>query len=81
MLEFAGKLLGLSLRTKEHLPFQFPSIIWKGILGQKIDRSDLMVRAWFALPRHCRPPPPPTLSLPPSLSPPLSLSLSLCLAS
>ena len=33
MLEFLGKLIGLSLRTKACLPFAFPSIVWKAVAG------------------------------------------------
>ena len=72
MLEFLGKLMGLSLRTKVRreardahfmtthahahslpvlciyqtpqacLPFSFPSIVWKGLLGEKPSFDDLM---------------------------------------
>lgn len=32
MLRFVGRLMGLSLRTRLCLPFQFPSMIWKRML-------------------------------------------------
>ena len=33
MLEFLGKLMGLSLRTKACLPFAFPSLVWRAVAG------------------------------------------------
>jgi hypothetical protein len=33
MLEFLGKLMGVSLRTNLCLPFRLPSVVWKGLLG------------------------------------------------
>ena len=33
MFEFVGKLMGVSLRTKATLPFNFPSLVWKAVLG------------------------------------------------
>jgi len=41
MLEFVGKLMGISLRTKATLPFNFPSFVWKGVLGQPLNATDL----------------------------------------
>ena len=41
MFEFVGKLMGLSLRTKATLPFCFPSLVWKGVVGSALDESDL----------------------------------------
>jgi hypothetical protein len=41
MFEFVGKLMGHSLRTKATLPFNFPSFVWKGVVGQPIEDSDL----------------------------------------
>lgn len=41
MLEFVGKLMGISLRTKATLPFNFPSFVYKGLLGQPIELADL----------------------------------------
>lgn len=49
MLEFLGKLMGLSLRTKACLPFSFPSIVWKGLLGERPAFDDLVATdAMFA---------------------------------
>ena len=42
MLEFVGRLAGMSLRFKASLPFLFPSIIWKQLCGQRVDEEDLM---------------------------------------
>lgn len=41
MYEFVGKLLGISLRTRGDFPFAFPSLVWKQLIGQRLDRSDL----------------------------------------
>jgi hypothetical protein len=41
MFEFVGKLMGLSLRTKATLPFNFPSLVWKGVVGAALEESDL----------------------------------------
>ena len=41
MFEFTGKIMGLSLRTRAAMPFQLPSIVWRALLGQPVDRSDL----------------------------------------
>jgi hypothetical protein len=58
MLEFAGRFMGLSLRTKACLPFLFPSLVWKALVGEKPTFTDL---AQFDTPladtldrmRHC----------------------------
>jgi E3 ubiquitin-protein ligase HERC2 len=42
MLEFAGRLMGLSLRTKACLSFSFPSIVWKAINGDALHFTDLV---------------------------------------
>jgi hypothetical protein len=39
--EFLGKMMGVSLRVQLCLPFAFPSIVWKQIVGSKITMSDL----------------------------------------
>ncbi len=44
MFEFVGKLMGLSLRFKQALPFTFPSMVWKQMLGLPVDIKDLEVR-------------------------------------
>lgn len=41
--EFVGKLIGISIRTKNTLDLTFPSVIWKPLTGQRIERSDLEV--------------------------------------
>lgn len=41
MYEFVGVLMGIALRTKQVLGFDFPSIMWKQLLNQKVDISDL----------------------------------------
>jgi hypothetical protein len=41
MFEFVGKLMGVSLRTKATLPFNFPSLVWKGCVGSNIEVSDI----------------------------------------
>ncbi|KAL8014587.1 putative HECT domain, B30.2/SPRY domain, Zinc finger, RanBP2-type, glycosyl transferase, family 48 [Plasmopara halstedii] len=41
MFGFVGQLLGISLRTHGDFPFMFPSLVWKQLLGQTLDRADL----------------------------------------
>nr|CCA25867.1 HECT E3 ubiquitin ligase putative [Albugo laibachii Nc14] len=41
MFEFVGKLMGISLRTRGDFPFAFPSLVWKQLIGQRLDRIDL----------------------------------------
>jgi len=41
MLEFVGKLMGMSLRAKLTLPFSFPSILWKLLIGEQVGIGDL----------------------------------------
>jgi hypothetical protein len=41
MYEFVGVLMGLGMTSKFPLPLDLPSVVWKGILGQTADRSDL----------------------------------------
>ena len=41
MYEFVGMLMGISLRTKATLPFSFPSFVWRGLLNQQREWSDL----------------------------------------
>lgn len=49
MLEFVGRFMGMSLRTKACLPFDFPSIVWKYIVGDRPTFSDLIhIDAAFA---------------------------------
>ena len=39
--EFIGKLIGISIRTKNTLDLSFPSIIWKPLVFTKLEWSDL----------------------------------------
>ncbi len=41
MFEFVGKLMGMSLRAKLYLPFEFPHLIWKKIVGEEVLQDDL----------------------------------------
>eukprot|EP01119_Soliformovum_irregulare_P010328 TRINITY_DN2538_c2_g1_i2.p1 TRINITY_DN2538_c2_g1~~TRINITY_DN2538_c2_g1_i2.p1 ORF type:complete len:2760 (-),score=753.14 TRINITY_DN2538_c2_g1_i2:11-8005(-) len=39
--EFVGKILGIAIRTKNVLDLSLPSVLWKPLVGMRIDRSDL----------------------------------------
>jgi E3 ubiquitin-protein ligase HERC1 len=41
MFSFLGKLMGISLRHKHYLPFQFPPMVWKLLIGGNITVEDL----------------------------------------
>ena len=41
MFEFVGKLMGISVRTKALLPFEFAPLVWKLLAGEKLTREDL----------------------------------------
>jgi hypothetical protein len=41
MYEFVGALMGIALRTKAPLPIDVPSVVWKLLLDQRVDVSDL----------------------------------------
>lgn len=41
MFSFVGVLMGVSLRRQASLPFAFPSVVWKRLLGVDVDRDDL----------------------------------------
>ena len=41
MLDFVGKLMGMSLRAKLTLPFSFPSIVWKTFTKESYNIRDL----------------------------------------
>ena len=41
MFEFIGKLMGMSLRAKLCLPFEFPTLIWKKLASEPVTLSDL----------------------------------------
>lgn len=40
-LEFVGRLMGVSLRTKATMPFFFTSIVWKAMIGERPTFADL----------------------------------------
>jgi len=40
MFEFLGKLIGISMRHKLYLVFEFPAIIWKQLVGQTVAERD-----------------------------------------
>jgi hypothetical protein len=40
MFEFIGRLMGTSLRVKLCLPFEFPSVIWKLLVGDDLIEED-----------------------------------------
>jgi hypothetical protein len=42
MFEFLGKMMGMSLRVKLYLPFEFPPIVWKLLVGETPTFDDLM---------------------------------------
>jgi len=41
MFEFLGALMGIALRTKAPLPIDVPSVVWKLLLNQRVEVSDL----------------------------------------
>jgi len=41
MLEMLGRFMGLSLRHESCLPFDFPSVVWRRLLGQPTGFGDL----------------------------------------
>jgi hypothetical protein len=41
MFNFVGKLMAMSIRVKLCLPFEFPSLIWKKIVGEEVGKHDL----------------------------------------
>ena len=41
MLEFFGKLMGLALRTHDHMPLDLPSLLWKQLVGSEVTFADL----------------------------------------
>jgi len=42
MFEFLGKLMGLAIRSKDLLPLDLPSIVWKGIIGERVTEADVI---------------------------------------
>jgi len=42
MFEFLGKMMGLAIRSRELLNLDFPSIIWKGLIGDEITEQDVL---------------------------------------
>ena len=41
--EFVGKLMGIALRTKNYLEFQYAPIVWKLLVGQVPTEHDIMM--------------------------------------
>jgi HECT-domain (ubiquitin-transferase) len=41
MFEFLGKLFGIAIRNKENLNLSIASVVWKRIVGEEADASDL----------------------------------------
>jgi hypothetical protein len=41
MFEFIGRMMGRALRTKADMAFDFPLLIWKKIMGETVDITDL----------------------------------------
>ena len=41
MFEFIGKLMGVAIRGRHYLNLDLPSIVWKPLVGNDIDMSDL----------------------------------------
>lgn len=41
MYHFLGRLMGAALRTSFTLPLSLPSLVWKQLLGESVDESDL----------------------------------------
>ena len=41
MYQFVGVWMGISFRTKANLPFMFPSIVWKPLVGIDLKFDDL----------------------------------------
>lgn len=41
MFELLGRLAGMSLRLKLALAFEWPSLVWKGLVGAPLDMQDL----------------------------------------
>lgn len=39
--EFIGRLIGIAIRTRNYLNLHFPSIVWKTLVGSRLDRNDL----------------------------------------
>ena len=39
--EFVGKLFGIAVCSQSPLALCFPSILWKKMVGEQVDRSDL----------------------------------------
>ena len=41
MFEFVGALIGMSIRCSQILNLNFPSLFWKSLIDEPLDRSDL----------------------------------------
>jgi len=42
MFEFVGKLMGLAMRTRSTLRLDFPSIVWKSLVNEKVTEDDVL---------------------------------------
>jgi len=42
MFHFLGRILGMSMRFKQSLPAQFPSIVWKYLTSEEITIEDVL---------------------------------------
>jgi E3 ubiquitin-protein ligase HERC2 len=42
MYEFVGKLMGLAIRTRTPLDLDFPSIVWKPLVGDVVTEEDVL---------------------------------------
>lgn len=43
MFEFVGALIGMSIRCSQILNLNFPSLFWKKLIDEPLDRSDLNI--------------------------------------
>jgi len=49
MFEFLGKLFGIAIRTKSYMSLDLPSIVWKPLVNQQVDISDVLAMDCLAL--------------------------------
>ena len=42
MFELVGKLMAMSIRSKACLPFEFPPLVWKKLVGEDTSKDDLL---------------------------------------
>lgn len=53
MYEFLGAVMGCSVRTKNFLNLDFPSIIWKQLVDCVVNRKDLENIDRYTIQVHC----------------------------